>query len=207
MENIMTRIRNLFLVGAAAAAVAAAGAAGAAAAQIVKYHELNVQSPDGAVAHIRYAGDRPPQVRFDEMATPTALDQAFAGSPFSGSPFGDLERISAAMDQQAAALFDMANGPDMFADASPGALQASLARLPAGTEGYSVFSVSSGGKTCTEQMRYGYDGQGKLQVQRVASGACDTAAAAPGASPAPLHVKAPQQNLRHSLPGLIEAAL
>jgi hypothetical protein len=202
MEIIMTRIRNLFLVGAAAAAVAAAGAAGAAAAQIVKYHEMNVLSPDGAVAHIRYAGDTPPQIRFEQVATPTAFEQAFAGSPF-----GDIERISAAMDQQAAALFNMANGPDMFADLAPGAIQARLAQLPPGTQGYSVFSVSSGGKTCTEQMSYGYDGHGQPQVHRVASGACDTAAAAPSASPAPLHVKAPHQSVGQSLPGLIEAAL
>lgn len=196
----MTKIRNLFLIGAAAATLAAAVTAGAAAAQIAKYHEMNVLSPDGAVAHIRYTGDTPPEIRFEQVATPTALMPTF-----DSSPFGDMERISAAMDQQAATLFNMANGPDMFALPAQGAINARLGQLPAGTEGYSVFSVSSGGKTCTERMSYGYSSHGKPEVQKVSSGDCN-AVAAPSLRPA-LHVKAPSHSLQPNRPNLIEAAL
>ncbi len=142
----MSKIRNLFLVSAAAVTLAVAATAGAYAAQIVKYHEMNVRAPDGAVVHVRYAGDTPPQIRFEtpagviDIPAPVALRGTFPTVPLA-----EMERISAALDRQAAALFHAVHAPDIFASrydgagsvGPSGALNVDLGPLPPGVQGYS----------------------------------------------------------------------
>jgi hypothetical protein len=61
-------------------------------------HVLNVRLPNGQVEQIRYTGDVAPTV---VLAPDAAMAPAFG----PGSPFAMMERMSAEMDRQAAALF------------------------------------------------------------------------------------------------------
>ncbi|MCO6186473.1 hypothetical protein [Rhizobium sp. L1K21] len=183
----MPKLRNFLMIGAAVTAVAAV-VTGPALARAIEYHEMNVQAPDGEIAHVRYAGNTPPKVSFD--AGPVADD---AASPFDVVPFAEVERISQALDRQAAALLTAAVVPPIFTIQSPGAVEAQLAKMPKGAEGYSFVSVTSGGKTCTERMSYGYDGHGKPVVQKASAGDCGAqgqTATTDGAAKSPLKVSA-----------------
>src|SRR6187402_217741 len=126
----MTKLCNLFLVGSGIAAMAF----GTAFAD-ERMHEMTVRLTDGSIEHINYFGDRPPKVSVGSMAL--IYDDLFA------SPFSDMERILAAMDEQEASMMRMAATPD-------GSLtRADISKLPKGTNGYTVVSVTSGGRTCT----------------------------------------------------------
>ncbi len=111
----MQRLRIAFLMSAVA--IAAAELVGPAEAQTVAHkstdtHVLVVRLPDGSLEHIRYAGDRPPQIRFDSQPDSGLFD------PFwPSAPFADLDLISAAMDREAAAMMQQA---DSMMQASPG---------------------------------------------------------------------------------------
>jgi hypothetical protein len=60
-------------------------------------HVSTVRLPNGQVEQVRYTGDVPPTVTLAPDVAPTAYVLA--------SPFAMLERMSADMDRQAAALF------------------------------------------------------------------------------------------------------
>lgn len=199
----MKKLGNFLIIGAAATA-AAAILAGPVLARDLRMHEMNMRLPGGGVAHIRYAGNTPPQVSFDDFALRTAgLSDAFFTDPFSG-PFADMARISAAMDREAAQMMRLANAD--FASASPQALEARLGTLPPGTRGYSVYSVTSGGKTCTQRMAFGYDTHGKPLVQQASSGDCGLASGSSERGPA-YHVSTPTPTARPHGVKVIEAAL
>lgn len=194
----MTKLRNLLMIGAAVTAVAAA-VTGPALAHALKYHEMDVRTPFGTVEHIRYAGDTPPEVRFD--AQPVA-------DIFNASPFVEMERISAAMDRQTNELWRMADPRGLFDMTSPQAIQARLGSLPPGTEGYSVATfTTAGGKTCVQKMTYDYTGHGQPQIEKTASGDCAAGAAGAGNTPASVQAKSPVEHaLKHDWK-VIEAAL
>lgn len=162
----MSRFRGFLVIGAAVAAVSAV-VAGPALARAIEYHEMSVQAPDGEVAHIRYAGNTAPQVQFD--ARPVADD---AASPLDVVPFSEIERISAALDQQAADLMHAVDMPAVLNAHSASAVNGQFAQMPKGSEGYSFVSISSGDKTCTEKMSYDYNSQGKPVVEKTSSGDC-----------------------------------
>src|ERR1051326_1747116 len=105
---VMRNLRKALFAGIAASAM---GFTGAALAQNSNTHLLTVKLPDGGVAQIRYTGDVPPQVEFSKGAP---LD-VWAPIPTlfgPGSPFAALDRISAEMDQEAAAMFARADALD-----------------------------------------------------------------------------------------------
>jgi hypothetical protein len=79
--------------------IGVAGVSGIATAREPATHVMTVALPGGGVAHITYSGDVAPQVTFP----PALLPWAAAFGP--QSPFAALERISAEMDREAAALF------------------------------------------------------------------------------------------------------
>ncbi|MBW9051666.1 hypothetical protein [Rhizobium mesosinicum] len=157
----MQNLRIAFLMGAAV--IAAAELAGPAAAETIAHksantHVLVVRLPDGSIEQIRYAGERPPQVRIDGQPEPGLFD------PFwPSAPFADLDRISAAIDREAAAVLQQA-GSMMLA--SPGNLTTiGLGELPAGVRGYSMVSTISGNGVCTRSVRYFSTGNGKPHVE------------------------------------------
>ena len=203
----MKKLGNFLMIGAAAT-VAAAILAGPVLARDLHMHEMTMRLPDGGVAHIRYAGNTPPQVSFDDFALRnTGFSGALPADPFTGpfaDPFADMERISAAMDRQAAQMMRLANAD--FSAASPQALEARLGELPRGAAGYSVYSVTSGGKTCTERMAFGYDSHGKPVVQKASAGNCAVVSAPADHAPS-YHVSNPAPRAPSSGVKVIEAAL
>jgi hypothetical protein len=195
-EAIVQRLRIAFLMSAVA--IAAVELVGPAEAQTVAHkstdtHVLVVRLPDGSLERIRYAGDRPPQIRFDSQPDSGLFD------PFwPSAPFADLDLISAAMDREAAAMMQQA---DSMMQASPGnPTDVGLNRLPSGMQGYSMVSTMSGNGVCTRSVRYFSGADGKPQIESSTSGNCSAGKAAG----APLPIKAPRPALKPKTSGVIE---
>ena len=146
-----------------AAALALAGCAGLWLAQPL--HSLLVPSPYGGVAQIRYAGDIPPRVAF---APPLAVESFPAASPFMA-----LDRISAQMDLEMAALMDGAMVPP--APLGPdGMLNVDVRGLPPGAREYSyVSTVGRDGNYCSRSVEITRSGpDGRPYVVTHQSGEC-----------------------------------
>jgi hypothetical protein len=186
MGMVMRNLRTALLAGVAAIAVA--GFAGFAAAKSPNTHVMTVQLPDGGVAQIRYSGDVAPQVALNPA--PASLDMwspaAWAFGP--GSPFAALDRISAEMDREAAALFRQAQ---MLANQPPGRLTEAAARnLPPGTQSWSFVSTMTGNGVCTQSVEITTPADGgQPHVVRHSSGNCGSVAGPvalpPAGPPAP----------------------
>ena len=134
------------IAGAAALAIAAAATAAAAGGPSDR-HEITIRLPGGGIERIEYTG-KAPQVVVDPapFAWPWAVSEDFRASP----AFAALDRMSADMDRQMAALFEQER--DVFSAAFPGAPmtdEARLTHLPPGTISTSWFSASSGHGVCT----------------------------------------------------------
>ncbi|WP_454856225.1 hypothetical protein [Rhizobium binxianense] len=200
----MQTLRNVILISAGM--IAAAGFAGGAAAQSrvnqsQSTHVMSVRLPDGSLERIRYAGDRPPEVRFErQLAAPLAFMPVFDGFG-PDSPFADLERISAAMDRQAAAMLDEAG--DVTLSNPDGLIGIDFRNLPPGTQGYTVISTMSGNQACTRSLRYFNSGSGKPQVETSASGNCG---AIQGHAQKPAHAAAPRPTAKPKPSNVIEAS-
>ncbi len=147
------------LVGATA--ILAAAAATPARAWDSTTHVMTIKLPNGAVEHIRYTGDVPPTV----MMAPAPFTMA---SPFFGPDpaFAALQRMSAALDAQAAVMLQQA--ADM-----PRLTEAQFRNQPAGATGYSFVSTFSSNGTCTRTTQVTYRGD-SLAPQTVSnvSGDC-----------------------------------
>ncbi|HZZ69364.1 MAG TPA: hypothetical protein VFE18_14415 [Phenylobacterium sp.] len=176
------------LLLAATATVAVAGVAGLAAAEIKNAHLLTVQLPDGSVEHIQYAGDQPPKVSVETTPVMMIAPVDMVGvSPIAqmfgpASPFADLQRISAAMDRQAAAMLQQVEMTPMSPMAANGPMLADLNRLPPGVQGFSMVSTSTGNGMCMRSVEYRSMGPGKApKVLTRTSGNCGPAGAATGA--------------------------
>lgn len=148
----MRVVRTALMAGVAAVAVA--GFSGWAHAQSPQVHVMTVQLPGGGVDVIHYTGDVPPQVVLANG--PAAVAAAPLPSLFGpDSPFAELQRISAAMDRQAATL-----------------MQTDFANLPPGTQGFSFVSTMSGNGVCTQSVEITQNGNGAPHVVRHSSGNC-----------------------------------
>jgi hypothetical protein len=172
---------------ACAAAITVAGLSGVAAARDLNTHVMTVQVPGGGVAEIRYTGDVPPPVVFSPA--PTALGAFMPFSAFFGSasPFATLDRISAAMDREAANLIRQA---EMLANAPAVApnqpIETALGNLPPGTESYSMVSTWSGNGVCTQSVEITSPANGgRLRVVSRSSGNCGSAPGSAGVIRAP----------------------
>ncbi len=171
----MRNLRTVLLAGVAASVI---GISSAALAQSSNTHLLTVNLPGGGVAQIHYTGDIPPQVVFSNGAP---LD-AWAPMPaLSGpdAPFAMLDRISAEMDREAAAMFARADA--LAAQAQSGQLNEAAARnLPPGSQSYSFVSTISGNGVCTRSVEITSQGNGA--APRVVSHSSGNCGAMPGAS-------------------------
>jgi hypothetical protein len=166
----MRKLRTAVL--ATAGTLLAATGAMAATAEL---HSMTVDLPDGAVAHIRYAGDLAPQVTvLPADARTIALVDPFAGMD---AAFADLERVSAMMRQQSLAMVRRA--AQLQRDAAPDAMPGTIAvssDLPAGSYHYSFVSTSTTSNgNCTRTVEWRSDGSDRQpQVTRASSGDCDS---------------------------------
>ena len=178
------------LVLSGVAALALAGCAGLALAQPL--HSLLVPLPDGGVAQIQYVGDIAPRVAF--APPPLAVEYFPAASPFVA-----LDRISAQMDREMAALIDGAMsppatlGPDRM-------LNVDVRGLPPAVAEYSYVSTVGGdGNYCSRSVeitRAGPDGRPHVATRQ--SGDCRAfGSVGYGAAPfAPPHRAAPTIDAR-----------
>ena len=171
----MRNVRTAILAGAAATAVA--GLAGVAMARDLDTHVMTVEVPGGGVAEIRYSGDVPPQVVLS--AAPVGLGSLAPFGSFFGpaSPFAELERISAAMDREAASLMRRAEllaGVPAFGGNRP--IQAVLPGLPPGATSYTMVSTWSGNGVCSQSVEITSPADGgKPRVVSHSSGNCGSA--------------------------------
>jgi len=197
-------LRNTLLIGAGL--IAAAGLASQAFAQqkteqATQMHQMTVRLPDGSLEMIRYSGNQPPVVTFPgdpDAALITAFD-----SFGDASPFAEMERISAAMDRETAAMLDnirlFAHSPD----ASDNLMNVDLSRLPKGAKGYTMISTTSGKGTCTQITEYFNSGHSKPQVRTSSSGNCG---ALQGSTAKTARAPSPQPASKHLPSGVIEAS-
>ena len=158
---------------ASAAAIAAIGLASVAMAQIQHSHVLSLRLPDGVQEQIRYVGDVAPVIRLepsDEAAVALPAADLFGVE----SSFAALERLSARMDQEAAAMMQAAQrSPALRADGPDGMTWVDLGSLPPGMRGYTVVSTMSGGHVCTRTTQYGsVEGAGPARMVTRVSGDC-----------------------------------
>lgn len=155
---------------AATAAVALAGLSASASAQSPRRHVMTISLPGGGTAQIRYTGDVPPRVVFG--SAPAALaDRMPTGLFGTESPFAMLDRISAEMDLQAAAMFRQA--ASLGAQAQSGQpIEAAIGNMPPGSGSYSYVSTISGNGVCTQSVEITSAGNGAAKVVRHSSGNC-----------------------------------
>ncbi len=178
---------SLKSVLAGAAAIVAVGAGTTTFAREVQSHVMTVRLPDGSVEQIQYTGDTPPQVVV--APAPVAIATPFFGPQAGFGPsFAELQRISAILDQQAAAMMrQIAAIPTMTG--------AAIGDLPPGASGYSYIATSSGNGVCTRSVQITYrGGDAKPQMVSHTSGNCgtDQEPAVPSGLSAPPPATAPQ---------------
>jgi hypothetical protein len=185
---------------AATAGVAVFGVASLAAAGMQHTHQLSLRLPDGSVEQIAYTGDVAPRIVVADGPAPLAVMAPSAASlgadPFGpDSPFAELQRVSAALDREAALMMQAQPGlpMPMLTGDGQGLMRVDLGALPKGVQGYSVVSTSVGDAVCTRSTEVISRGDGQApKVVTHASGQCGAdghdrqapAAAAPPASSA-----------------------
>ncbi|MDF0487270.1 hypothetical protein PX554_03945 [Sphingomonas sp. H39-1-10] len=181
---------NLF-AKIALAGIGTAALAGSALAADRAMHMMDVNLPDGSVAHVRYVGDVAPKVVLVPVAQsmPVALFDPIASFASFDQMFADMDRQRDAMLQQVAAM-------QRAAPTNGKIDRAALNSLPAGgTVSYSFTSYSSGdgkGGGCTQSYQmtsYGAGAQPKVVSQ--SSGDCGTAPKF-GTAPTPVTAPAPE---------------
>jgi hypothetical protein len=129
---IVAGVGALMLSGALSVAAAGPG-----------MHVMTVRLPGGAMEHIRYSGDVPPQIVVTPGGIP--LDFGWPAAFFgSDSPFAEMNRISAEMNRQMAAMMRNAGA----VAANPGLSEIEAGNMPPGSESYSFVSTMSGNGVC-----------------------------------------------------------
>jgi len=184
----MQSFRTALLGGIAA--LAFAGLAGTAAAQSPKTHVMKVQLPGGGVAEIRYTGNVAPQVVVSNEPASLAAFDPMPSLFGPDSPFAMMERISAEMDRQAAAM--LAGAENLTAQArsgSPQVLETALGNLPPGSAGYSYISTMSSNGVCTQSVEITSQGNGAApKVVSHSSGNCGPQDAVTGGITGPVNL-------------------
>jgi hypothetical protein len=172
---VMRNVRTAFLVGVTAIGVA--GLSGAAAARDLSTHVMTVEMPGGGLAEIRYTGDVPPQVVLNPVPAPLSAFAPYGAFFGPASPFAELERISAAMDREAASLMrqaEMLTQTPALAPRQP--IEAVLRNMPPGTASYTMVSTWSGNSVCTQSVEITAPANGgKPRVVSNSSGNCGSA--------------------------------
>jgi hypothetical protein len=144
----------------------AAAAAGTAIAASPRTHVMDVPLPDGAVAHVEYAGDVAPRVSIKPAATPSDDDSGLVPS------FASFHGLIEQMNSETQAMLKQTHGM-MQQGKLPGLNVASFGNQPAGTSSVSVVSYSNGAGSCTKTTAVVSQGAGKPpRVTTNVSGNC-----------------------------------
>jgi hypothetical protein len=172
---------------AGTAAILAVGVVTPAMAGDGRVHVLTLQLPGGGVEQIQYTGDVSPRVIFMPTSRMVAMPM------MDVDPFVTLNRISALMDQQAAAM--VREVESLQGDMLPG--------LPRGASGYSFVSTMSGSGVCTRSVRITYNG-GNAPPQMVSSSSGDCGSDHRQQAPSEVTIPAPVGR-PGAPPGTVEA--
>ena len=161
------------LLLATTALVAMVGATSAVASSLKPAeHEMTVSLPNGASAHILYAGNVPPKVTVSDRPEAIGWEPDFFGPD---SAFAELDRISAQMDR-AWENFDrrMAQfvASPNFGSGDNLATLAANGKLPSGVTGYSFVSTITSNGPCTKFVKVTSETNAKPQVVSQVSGNC-----------------------------------
>ncbi len=157
----MPKLRTLALAGGASLLFAGA----AVAAETLRTMEIDL--PDGSVAHVAYTGDVAPKVTI----APVEASPVIAYDPFLA-----MEREFAAMRQRHAQMLQRVAElqRDAAASAQSGRIMVSGDRPAVSSYSYTVVSSSNGGSTCTQTVQWSSDGSSAApKVTRASSGDCD----------------------------------
>lgn len=150
-------------------------------------HHLRVDLPGGGTETIEYSGDTVPKVTF---ANPRQLQERVELDAWS--PFAEMARMSAVMDAMTADMDrEMQASLQTMQRLGPTITDAGLGTLPAGTESYTVTTISTGKGVCTRAVRITSTGQGMKPQMVSQSSGCDDAGPAVGA---PRTIKATLKN-------------
>jgi len=164
----MNKKSGMAVAGAAVLALAGTAALGA------TTHHMTIALPDGGTARIDYSGDVAPRVHFQPPQMITDNDNVAFWTPGFGSVGWQMDSMAAAMDRQMAAMLQQAR---VMASRTPQLNSATLRDLPAGSESWSVTTVSTGKGSCTRSVHVTGGGERmKPQVVSETSGNCDGAA-------------------------------
>jgi hypothetical protein len=172
-----------FVRTAIIAAGASAALAGAAIAARNDSKMMLIALPDGSVEHVRYEGDVAPEVMFVRDPAPAGMFTAAFGP---GSPFVEMERISAVMEAHAQAMMRQAAAmqAQMPAANGKGIVMTNAAGQPVGVMHYSYVSSTTTADGCTQTVQYSSDGSNNQpKLIRTSTGSCGTAKAAPAITP------------------------
>jgi hypothetical protein len=169
---------------AAGGAILAASALTPALAGEGQVRVLMVPLPGGVIEQIQYTGDVAPRI----VLVPSAM---VAVPVMSFDPFAALQRISAMMDQQAAAMLRPV-------DAMPRMM---TPNFPQGASGYSFVSTMSGNGVCTRSVRITYS-SGDAAPKMVSSSSGDCRPEQGG--PPPAEIDQPASAPRPAIPHTIE---
>ncbi|HEX3864061.1 MAG TPA: hypothetical protein VHY35_20450 [Stellaceae bacterium] len=178
----MRTLHTALLAGVAALALGVAGSASAQNSQPsgTQTHVMTVRLPDGGIGQVRYVGDVPPQIVFDNAAS-APMRSFFPSSFFGGSPFAMLDQISAEMDRQAATMFRQADAMAAMAQSGTQPTEAAMRALPPGSENYTFVSTLSGNGVCSRSVEITSQGNGAApKVVSHSSGSCGATASAGG---------------------------
>jgi hypothetical protein len=177
----MRPLRKVVIASAGAAALV--GVVGMAAANIENTHVLDVRLPDGSVAHIRYIGDTPPRVSVAPPPMSFSILTQASDLFDETSPFAALDRMSRAMDRQAADMIREADAQAAQPITGRDLMPVEIGNPPPGARGFSMVSTMSGGNVCTRSVEYRSRGDGAPpQVVTRTSGACAAAETRPAPS-------------------------
>jgi hypothetical protein len=183
---------------AGAASFALVASAQPAAAADGQTYVMMLQMPTGAVEHIQYTGDVPPQIVLSApaMIAPMVPLPAPVWEPSFATSYATLARMTAILEEQEAA---QEAAMARLATATPAA--ATFENLPAGAVTYISTYVSDGACTRTTQITYSSEGV----APRTVSDTSGDRGAAPAAR-APAEVRLPAAH-HHTAPSarLIEA--
>jgi hypothetical protein len=180
--------------------------AGVAVAQSVPKHEMTVVLPNGVVEQIQYSGNVTPHVSFVPPTPQAAEFYRAPPTPFFGpdSPFAMMQRVSAEMNRQAAAMMHevdaLALQPMPAIPAPVQLFSIDAQRLPSGAQDYSFVATMGPGQACSESTEI--IGAGPSQKPRVIThesgncgGASGTSSGMPVLGQAPF-TQSPQPSAR-----------
>lgn len=184
------------------AGVAILGLAGMASPVLAKTpetHTMTIEIPGGGVAEVQYTGNVPPTITFEPGVGPAFSVASVPGLFGPNSPFAMMQRISAEMNRETAALIREVESTTRALWSAP-LVPATFGKFGPGTSGYTFVSTITGNGVCTEGMQITYSRNGTPKVAYSHSGDCGPQG---GSAPVTAQTLPVPSRAKPTLPGTI----